>query len=466
MTLPVIGAGMESNARFPSLSSADRATLERMARRENDAGTRARIALGAAAGFSIARIAREARTSRVTAKKWAERFLRDGMKGLAPKPRRRGLGADGATVPDFPAGAPPKILCGRGGSASTRVRIECAVRDAAALGRILPGEELPGRAWFARRFRASPATVHAAFANLRGQGFVEASERGRTTLAARLPFDNRFLMILEERNEDGTSGLCDNLERAAALAAAARPGAVWKTVYRESVEPREIARSLAEQRWCGAFLRFAHASGPMWTAPGPAEIASVPRVPMAVGLLFRNVEVSPLVRVMPFDRMESTDDVMALCRRRGWRRVMLADMYRKDRDHEADARAAAAAAGVAIPQSGYVSPSPRDRAADLPRLFGFQTRLVSPRDVDAILVRRDDLLKPLADALRANWGSAAAAHVPVVCWSVGSFLPTEGLAVEWRGPDLVATLLSFMDWCADIRAGVPNPREPRVVQSR
>ncbi len=43
-------------------------------------------------------------------------------------------------------------------------------------------------------------------------------------------------------------------------------------------------------------------------------------------------------------------------------------------------------------------------------------------------------------------------------------LPAEGLAVEWRGSDLPATLLSFIDWCEAVRAGAKNPPDPAVAR--
>ena len=43
-------------------------------------------------------------------------------------------------------------------------------------------------------------------------------------------------------------------------------------------------------------------------------------------------------------------------------------------------------------------------------------------------------------------------------------LPAEGLAVEWRGPDLPATLLSFIDWCEAVRASAKNPPDPAVAR--
>ena len=66
-------------------------------------------------------------------------------------------------------------------------------------------------------------------------------------------------------------------------------------------------------------------------------------------------------------------------------------------------------------------------------------------------------------AMRERWGEKAAARVPVVCWSVGDMLPTEGLHIEWRGPDLPATLLSFIDWCEAVRSGAKNPPDPIVA---
>ena len=40
----------------------------------------------------------------------------------------------------------------------------------------------------------------------------------------------------------------------------------------------------------------------------------------------------------------------------------------------------------------------------------------------------------------------------------------ENLAVEWRGPVLPATFLSFIDGCEAVRAGAKNPPDPAVAR--
>ncbi|MBR1836908.1 MAG: hypothetical protein IJ783_06430, partial [Kiritimatiellae bacterium] len=297
-------------------------------------------------------------------------------------------------------------------------------------------------------------------------GFVEARHRSATRVAARLPFAGRFLLVLEEANADGTSGICENLEKAARETESRRRGVAWDVVWRTPENTPALARDLAAHRWCGAFLRFAHTTSPNWT-PGEAALASVPGVPMGVETVYKGTAVSPLVRELHLSDHEPWGEVFAKCAAAGMRRALVLDTPagRGARDREGEVRTAAAASGVSIPEFGYAVPLSTDTGESIRRLLAMQSRLVRPGDVDAILVRRDDLLHHLAPVLRANWGERAASAVRVVCWSVGTLLADEGLRVEWRGYDIVSTKLSFIDWAEDVRSGARHPAEPRVARA-
>ena len=466
---------MAAKATHISISAADRAALERMALRNDDVGLHARIALGAADERPVAAIARENRASRETVRKWSRRFRDEGIPGLYARKRRPSPSRPPESLARIvPVGPPDALLRLDSGrlrtSASARLRIECAVRDAVALGLAPPGAELPGRAWFAKRFSASPTAVHAAFSALRAQGFVDVRGRSGTWLSPKPPFAGRFLLILSNPNADGSSGICENLERSARETERLRPGVAWTVAWRAPCEEPDnpnfaLARAIAEQRFCGVFLRIAHSPTPNW-APGKAFFASIPRVPMAAASIFRGTSVSPLVRELNVSRSENLRETFALCRSRGWRRILLLNSASDAPgrpDPELTARTAASAAGVEIPPMGYLSPNTLDTAGNIRRALALFAAQMRGAGADAILLRRDDLLKPLAAALRAQWGEEAATRIPIVCWSTGTFLSDEGLRVEWRGPDLVSTLSSFMDWCEAVRSGDHRPPEPSVA---
>lgn len=445
-----------------SLTPADRAALERLARGESRAAFRARAVLALADGDCVAEAARSLRLTEKTVRAARARFLSEGVDGL----RARSAGCE-PCVPRFDAGVPAALKRyrepGRSGPAPlARLKVECWVRGCAARGLLRPGARLPERSWFIGHFRVSAHAVQSAFDSLAAQGFVRSVPRGASFLARAFPFSGRFLLVLEAKQ-----GLCLNLERAARETERIRPGVSWTVVWRSRKTPAaeiaEVARDLAMQRYCGAFMRFAHAAE--WL-PGPAMLASVPDVPIAVDKIHRGTVVSPLVRALDFSRMETWDEAFAAFRRAGRRRFFVIDASPEpdERDREAEVRAAAASAGVSIPPFGYLAPVGGNGDKNLRRIFGMALALTAPDAVDAILVRRDDFLKSLSASLRARWGGAAAARIPVICWSAGRLLPDEGLNVEWRGCDLVATMLSFIDWSEAVRAGDPHPPEPRAVR--
>ena len=486
---------MAAKATRISISAAELESLERMAQRNDDVGLHVRIARDALDGLSIAASARRNCASRDTVRKWRARFAEAGIGGLSNR-RRASPGANGSEAPDIPAVAVPVALLRGGGESgaepSARLKIECAVRAAAALGRIRPGALLPGRAWFAERFSVSPPVVHRAFANLAAEGFVEARPRGETRIASRLPFEGRFLMVQEGLLPDNSSGICENMVRAARRTEALRPGATWEIIRRERFAPAEwrrpVERGIASQRWCGVFMRFAHTSTPGWK-PGLSDFAGIPNVPVAVDRIFPGTKVANLVRELSLSSFEPLPSIFARCRREGLRRVIVADTFPDlERDREAEVRVAARRAGVAIPPFGYSAPSPADNFANIRRTFGMQLALAAGSPPDAILVLRDDLLKPLAAAFadfaaqprtRRHPGGAGCQPVAggasspsepphtglprILCWSSGNLLDPCGLDVEWHGFDLVATLLSFMDWATAVRAGAASPLEPRAI---
>ena len=431
------------------LSISDRTALETLARRDGNTGVRARIVLAAAKCATIAAVSRETGATRLTVRKWLGIFRERGGVGLEnirPAPPAR------ETPPDIPPCTVPAALAPSGRAPSARLCIECAVRRAAALGIVPPGGLLPDRAWFAKRFNASLAAVQAAFASLSEQGFTVARTRTGTRLAARLPFEGHFLLIQEGGSLDGRlNGINVNMAGAVRRAEALRPGTKWDILQRSPETVDRLRRDIAMHRWRGVFMRTAHTDTDKWR-PGEATIASVPDVPMIVATIFEGTAVSPLVRALHFDDLEPWGDVFARCRRDGWRRVAIADTCLGMRESgyegiEAKIRAEAARFGVEIPDGAYLSPTSGEHPSGVRRCFELMFRLIRPGDIDAILVRRDDLLKPVAAALRARWGEEAALRLPFAVWSTGDFLPDEGMHVRWHGPDLVSIVLDFMDRC-------------------
>ena len=451
-----------STATLP-LAPADRAALARMAKGESRAALRAKAVLALADGAGVSEAAASLGLTRKTVRAARDRFLAGGVGGLSP--RHWCYGARPTPPMEFPLTGLPRIPGGRGRLRGrlAAARIVAWVRDCAALGFLLRGVRLPERIWFAKRFRTTSHAVQRAFDDLVSQGFVRTVPRGGSFVPESLPFDGRFLLVLEEPLPDGTSGCCTNLEEAARRTEALRPGIRWDVVWRAPGTLPVIQRDLVAQRYCGVFLRFVHSS--TWV-PGKAEIASIPNVPMASDTIYPGTAVSPLVRMVNASKNESFPDLFAALRRAGRRRIALADIgdYRRiDREDEDEVRRLAAEAGVKIVEDGYIVPHPSDVTENILRIMKLLMATVRPGDIDAIVVRRDDLLKPLAAALREKWGWEAAARIPVVTASVGRLLPTEGLNVEWRAPDLVATFLSFIDWCQAIRSGDRDAPAPEVV---
>lgn len=455
---------MHSSPKAISLSPADRAALERLAKGESRAAFRAKAVLALADGECVAEAARSVRVTEKTVRAARERFLSGGVRNLAPHPRR--CGDNPAWPMEFPLACLPMIPGGRGRRLRGRLaaaRIGNWLLGCVALGFLPRGVRLPERTWFAKRFHATSHVVQTAFDDLAARGFVHTIPRGGSFVPESLPFDGRFLLVLEAALPDGTSGLCSNLEAAARRTEALRPGVRWDVVWRTPESVPCIRLGLAAQRYCGAFLRFAHSSSAKWTQ-GEAEIASVPNVPMAADAIVSKTGVSPLVCRLNITKGEPLSDLFDALRRAGRRRIVLADSpdWRKI-DHEDEVRRLAAEAGVEIVKDGYIVPHPNDFPANILRILKLLFASVRPDDIDAIVVLRDDLLKPLSAALREKWGGKATVGIPVVTRSVGRLLPTEGLNVEWRAPDLVSTLFRFIDWCNAVRAGDRDAPAPEVA---
>lgn len=462
---------MEGKAIHIAITSADRAALERIAPRSDDVGLHARIALGHLEGMAIAPLARREHSSRATVRKWIARFLAEGVTALharSPGRRKTPCRYAGAIVEVSP---PDALLPPRGPrTVSSRLRLECSIRDAIATGRLPPGAPLPSRQWLARRFKVpSASSVASAFASLRRDGFVTASRGGETRVAASFPNENRFLLILEGRLPDGEpEGICRNLELAARETSRLCPGVEWTVAWRSGGKAdADIAREIALQRYCGVFVRSVHSSSSAPDQhsflPGPCVFASVPRVPICCYHIIKGTSHSPLLRCLPLSEWDGWETAFRRCVEAGLRSVLVLDSrpWPRSNDMEDAVRAQAASLGVAIPPYGY-GVCWKNSDAESRRRFRAMLHIVGADGADAVILRADDALPALAAAMRAEWGEASG-RIPVFAYSGGRLLPDEGLSVNWIGPDIVATLLSFMDWARGIRAGSRNLRDPCVV---
>ena len=459
---------MQTSPKAISLSPADRAALERLARGGSRAAFRAKAVLALSDGGTVAGTARRLKVTPKTVRAARARFFDGGADALREKPR--------GGEPEFPVlrVSPPSELANwteggaRGRPPRARRKIETWVRDAAALGLLRPGARLPDRDWFRREFHATPGLVQSAFAELAAQGFVRSVPGVATLLARRLPFAGRYLLgILPKRDDQSREGLDVSL-LAAARRQEKRLGVEWEVC--DIVPPSHpdylpTLFQIASQRYAGVLLR---ATMRRKDDPGRHRwFASVDHVPICS----YSIEGGPSILSGDYGSHFSAlirpgssalETLFAAVRAAGCRRALVLGVESPEdvsAAAESETRAVATAAGIAIPPHFYqcaslLAPLQTRRLADL--------LLVSAEaaGIDAAICLQDNFAPILCDAIR-DAGTTA-----VKVFSLGSF-PNEmhcSLPVEWHGDDWDATLDGFVRWCDAVHAGDPAPPPPVLVR--
>ena len=470
-------------------SPADRAGLERMAKGKNRAALRARAVLALADGESLAGIARKLSVSRNLVRAAARRFREGGADALLDRAEAAGrIPRLEISIPTELAGKGPNA--GPGRPAHTRLRIETWVRDCTALGLFKPGARLPERTWFRDRFKTSLGAVQSAFDSLAAQGFVRSIPGKGSFVSPRLPFEDRYLLILMSLGEE-IEGV-DAALLAAARRQEKRLGVRWdveQTLVHVKPHYAEQIEAIASQRYAGVCIRAAipkHGN-----RGGPARYATLDHVPICSCLGSHPVDYGSHACHMAIPGPETTERLFAACRAAGRRRPLVVDYTLQAAPARRDTTLrAAATAGLEVDPRRYVQctfSSPE------------QTRLIldlalshpAAEGIDSAVCLMDNLCEPLCEALREHfdalgdgtpWGHGLPARgsgsvtgrqpVPpgkrhdIAVFSAGSFPVTQKpcLPVEWHGEDWDATLDGFVAWCRAIHAGGPVPPPPRVVR--
>lgn len=447
------------------LSATDRNALEQLAQRGADdrAALRARAVMALEGGEPVSAVARRLRLARATVRAARRRFETGGADALL----------DSGGPPQQPALriSVPEALFERAGAAGTtgrgrppmaRLRIECYVRDCAALGLFKRGGALPPRRWFARRFGTGPSAVQAAFDSLRAQGFAVDGPGGRTLLPQTLPFDGRYLLLIPSPPEEP-----DGID--AALIAAARRlesslGIRWEIARvlpaRDDPAPPQI-REVASQRYAGVFMRTQNAS----------RYTQLDNVPIGcIHIQGRHGSHVCKLANTPYASEHTLRTLFADCRSAGCRAPLVIDTSYSPRLVETETEAAretlarrlASEVGLTIAPDGYQTVFARQ-----PRQMRRTIRMaLAGGPFDAVVSLEDNFAPPICEALVEFFGSAEVSAQRVKVFSAGSFPVTleTALPVSWHGDDVESTLLSFVRWCNAIHAGDGNPPQPAIVR--
>ena len=301
-------------------------------------------------------------------------------------------------------------------------------------------------------------------------GFVETRRRSRTIAASPPPFAGRYLFVGR-----GQKGYADNhVGFMAAVKAAARrierargirfdfaDGVA--TLESPSKKRISLFADMRAHRWAGVFFRT-------WSdemaSIGKVQLDSVPVcIPGDYVFRARGITGTNVRRIAGVHFRDFLESMLADCAAAGRRRLAVIDHHyrRGDSFLRAEVEQSAAVHGLELGPWHYqaldlIGETDGDR--DVIRAV-LDAVLAPGRawEPDCLVLMDDHWLAPLEEALAAR-GAEAARRLFVCCLGNRPLLPQSRLEVHFRGMDMEATLLSFVDWCDAIHAGVQDPPPP------
>lgn len=367
-----------------------------------------------------------------------------------------------------------------------RRRICTFVRDGIALGRWRPGERLPDRTWFMRRFHCTPTATQAAFAQLVREGFVWSRARAGTFVSDPPPFAGRYLYIGNAPESELPIGDGFAIRESIRILESER-GIHFDYVPKISTleaEPPARTTLLADiraHRWAGVFLQT-------WSdealAKGKVRLDTVP-ICLNAGLpgsVARGFTGSLVKRIhqegLSADPLARLDGLLDDCAAAGGRHVAIFAHQNDKMPFLADAAARKARErGLELGPFHYQALQMigrQDGTRGAIRAF-MLAMLHAWRDwePDCVILMDDHFLPPFEDALReftikgakckakGDEKTDAGRRRPfVACIGNKPTLPETRLDVRFRGFDHLETLRSFLDWCEAIHAGAKAPPRP------
>ena len=355
---------------------------------------------------------------------------------------------------------------GRRGPLPGKRRKVCAwVRHEIAVGNLKPGERLPDRKWFMARFGIANHPVQLAFEELSRDGLVRSVPGHGTCVADSLPFDGRYLLAVRSNPIDAGSHLFASALRLAAQEVAAQRGVSFEVrdlvdAERDSVAYAEMMDAVRRQRYAGVFVQCLTKEG-----HESDVLTNIDDVPMAYAGESSHLAQGNLVKSIGMPDFEGIVAEFrrhfAACREKGCRRVAMFGAWNPQYDRESYFRRLARDYDLQIVPGGFHHfDMGRWYAEQFKRLVDLFFRSDGGREADAIVLADDNMLMPFAEVHRKLFGRKDDARHFVSCHCNAPLFPETDYPVSFHGYDLVATLLSLVDYAKDCRAGVRRPRLP------
>ena len=355
-----------------------------------------------------------------------------------------------------------------------RLNITDCIRRDIVRGTWKRGERLPDRRWFMERYKAYPTTVQRAFDDLSNEGFVTAVRGHGTQVAEVLPYDSRYLLLLDSGRSDPASRPFSAAISQAAKEIEQRLGVVMDVRYVSHEHPEsEVYQSIVANA-----KRHAYAGVFCEGVPHGED-----------GLSLANVNDVPIVFVGPKDewsqgtmafslwdyaKRDPADAVRTLfleyCRDHGGRRIAVfqssGSRIGRQPDPEHKYREVARRYGVELVPFGYHNVEMSGFDVDqFERLVGLFLASSAGANAETIILADDNLTMPFVRACRRKFGvKAASTRYNVLSHCNFPLLPdVRGFPVSFHGLDLCETLASVVEYTTDCRNRLKKPRLPKFV---
>ena len=350
-----------------------------------------------------------------------------------------------------------------------RERIAQWVRRRIARGEIAPGEALPSREWFVRKFTPNPRTVQEAFDELRRDGLVETVRGHATRVARRMPFEGRYLLLTKAMAEDAGSRLfaralaaaAGELERTRGIAIDVKP---LSNVEEMTPEYMRVLDSVRRQQYAGVVMQSLN---DLQIIESVANIDDVPITYFGrAGLSTQGNCAKRLYAGASENGIISYADEFALhCGDIAAAKAEAVAVFAPLMAHapwlESRHREIAAGHGLKIAKNGYHEVNMYNwHPREFRRLAATVLSLPWIDARTAFAVEDDNLLSILEEELVRRFGKGIAKKMCVCCHANSPILPKSALDVKFHGMDCAATLASALNYADACRSNERNPPPP------
>ena len=362
-----------------------------------------------------------------------------------------------------------------------RKRIEIAdwVRREIVVGHLAPGDRLPSRTWFQRRFTPNANVVQRAFAELAADGFVEtrgAAARG-TVVARTPPYAGRYLLLVKAHEEDGGYNFFSSALKMAARELERRRGIKFDVVGvadasgegEDSAEYGRVVERVRRHLYSGVVAQHVNRDH------GQDTVLNLDYVPMTY--FGKASEFAQGKWVRSISSTSGTDEnplnSLALqfknCAAAGLRRIAVFAST-PDRliaaNAEKIARAEAKECGVEIEADGCHFTGMamwHIERLEFVRLVRLYLCYIADNPVDAIVLGDDNFLEPFEDACAEVYGARKKLPFAVFCHCNFPRPPKSRYGATFHGIDCTATLGTFVDYAEALLSGSDSPPTPHRV---